>query len=305
METKIHNLSEFLNLLNDYKAQFSKTYRTGGFMFRGMSDISWSLLPGIFRKYPEKQNSKKITSASYSGNIFSINEYEILSHFRKEASGLLTHISPKDDFTWLQYAQHYGVPTRLLDFTANPLVAMYFCCQSESETDGVVWIINTVIFERWTTSELPCNDRHIAYTREAVINSIMREMRGELDRGEVNSEPHEKKNLPIMFIPPYIDQRMSAQSSRFLLWGNNQSALENMIKADNEMQLCPGVRFDVQGDQRFWAKTIIPAGCKHSIMRELDLLNINEKSIFPGLDGIGKYINKYYQNNVDDMLELL
>ena len=305
METKIHNLSEFLNLLNDYKTQFSKTYRTGGFMFRGMSDISWSLLPGIFRKYPEKQNSKKITSASYSGNIFSINEYEILSHFRKEASGLLTHISPKDDFTWLQYAQHYGVPTRLLDFTANPLVAMYFCCQSESETDGVVWIINTVTFESWSTNEIICGNMGPDYTREAIINSIMREMRGEFDWGKVNGEPREKKELPIMFIPPYIDQRMSAQSSRFLLWGNKQVALENMIESDNEMQLCQGVRLDRKDDQRFLAKIAIPSQCKHSIMKELDLLNINDKSIFPGLDGIGKYINKYYQNNVDDIFEYL
>ena len=305
METKIHNLSEFLNLLNDYKAQFSKTYRTGGFMFRGMSDISWSLLPGIFRKYPEKQNSKKITSASYSGNIFSINEYEILSHFRKEASGLLTHISPKDDFTWLQYAQHYGVPTRLLDFTANPLVAMYFCCQSESETDGVVWIINTVTFESWSTNEIICGNMGPDYTREAIINSIMREMRGEFDWRKVNGEPREKKELPIMFIPPYIDQRMSAQSSRFLLWGNKQVALENMIESDNEMQLCQGVRLDRKDDQRFLAKIAIPSQCKHSIMKELDLLNINDKSIFPGLDGIGKYINKYYQNNVDDIFEYL
>ena len=100
METMIHNLSEFLNALNEYKSQFSKMYRTGGFIFRGMSDISWSLLPGIFREYPEKQKSSTIAGASYSRKIYSAYEYEILSHFRKEASGLLTHISPKDDFTW-------------------------------------------------------------------------------------------------------------------------------------------------------------------------------------------------------------
>lgn len=305
METKIHNLSEFLNLFDKYKTQFSKMYRTGGFIFRGMSDISWCLLPGIFREYAENQKSSAVVGSSYSGKIYSAHEYEILSHFRKEASGLLTHISPKDDFTWLQYAQHYGVPTRLLDFTANPLVAMYFCCQSESETNGVIWIINTVAFERWSTHERICRDMGPDYTREAIINSIMREMRGEFDWGDVNGEPRQKKYRPIMFIPPYIDQRMSAQSSRFLLWGNNQSALENMIDADNEMQFCPGVTLNITDDQRFLAKLIIPYKCKHHIMKELDLLNINEKSIFPGLDGIGKYINKHYQNNINDFGEYL
>ena len=306
MGNAVHSLNDFLSILDKYKTQFSQTHRNGSFVFRGMSDMSWKLLPGVLREYTEEQKSSTVVGGSYSGKIYSGYEYEILSHFRKEASGLLPHVSQKDDITWLQYAQHYGVPTRLLDFTANPLVAMYFCCQSESNSDGVIWIINTITFESWSQDEAICSDMGPDYTREAIMNSIMREMRGDFDYGEVNGEPRAKKQRPILFIPPYIDQRMSAQSSRFMLWGNNTSALENMTKEENAILLCPdGNTYRKAYDQRFLAKVVIPSGAKHGIMRELDLLNINEQSIFPGLDGIGRYINKHYKNNPDDIFGFL
>ncbi|MEE0547507.1 MAG: FRG domain-containing protein [Peptococcaceae bacterium] len=302
MDTMIHNLSEFLSVLNKYNTQFSRKHKTGGFIFRGMSNASWPLLPGIYREHQEDEITATVSDASSSKKIYQASEYEILSHFKKEASGLLPHIPMKDDFTWLQYAQHYGVPTRLLDFTANPLVAMYFCCRSGSENDGVIWIINTVSFDYWSTNESVCD---FLRRRGDIINFIMQEVRGEFDYGELVGEPRDNKIRPLMFIPPYIDQRMSAQSSRFLIWGEKQSALEDMIKPDNEMQLDTGMNVDFINDEHFLGKMIVPAECKKGIMKELDLLNINEKSIFPGLDGIGRYLNKYYEDNSDDCYEYL
>ena len=145
MDETVKNLSDFLKILDSYKEQFSQTYRNSGFVFRGMGNASWQLIPGMFREYSEKQICATMPGISYKGRIYSAHEYEILAHFKKEASGLLTHVPQTDDFTWLQYAQHYGVPTRLLDFTSNPLVAMYFCCQSESKGDGAIWIVNTCL----------------------------------------------------------------------------------------------------------------------------------------------------------------
>lgn len=301
MAVQVKCLSDYLRLLNEYRDQFAQTVRSSGFVFRGMSNSAWKLLPGVFREYPEEMKSSTVVGGGYSGRIYSDAELEILTHFKKEACGLLPHISQKDDFTWLQYAQHYGVPTRLLDFSDNPLVAMYFCCQSESETDGIVWIINHLTFNNWTQNEFFCHLMEPGFTREDLIESILRDLRG--DTFEPDDRP--KKQRPVIFIPAYIDQRMSAQSSRFMLWGEKQVPLEEMCTSDNEMVLTDGLRIDSFNDQRFWAKLIVPSDCKHRIMKELDLLNINEKSIFPGLDGIGKYINNYYTNNVDDICEFL
>ena len=252
------------------------------------------------REFEGEKKSELVEGGSISGRIYSPSEIEILSHFKKEASGILTHVPQEDNLAWLQYAQHYGVPTRLLDFTANPLVALYFCCQSESKTDGSFWIVNTANFHRWSRDEDICKDERLKHTRKSIIDHIL------LNMSSVNPSENEEltKDRPVLFIPPYIDQRMSAQSSRFMLWGNDDSALDDMGIENNEMVLCPdGMRIDTINDQRFWSKLIIPYNCKHSLMRELDLLDINEKSIFPGLDGIGKYVNKYHKNNPDDILD--
>ncbi len=300
MSTYIKSVSDLLSLLEKFNYQFSQTHRTDGFIFRGMSDKKWKLLPGVLREFEEEQKSELVEGGAISGNIYISSEIEILSHFKKEASGILNHVPQADNLTWLQYAQHYGVPTRLLDFTANPLVALFFCCQSESKADGSLWIINTANFHRWSSDEDICKDKTLRHTRKSIIDTILLNMSS---AGLAESEEL-TKNRPILFIPPYIDQRMSAQSSRFMLWGNNDSALDNMEIEDNEMVLCPdGMRIDTINDQRFWAKLIVPSNCKHSLVRELDLLNINEKSIFPGLDGIGKYINKYHKSNPDDILD--
>lgn len=288
MDNVIHNISEFLDVLNRYKSEFSTTFHNDSFMFRGMSDVSWKLLPGIFREYP-----KDVVSQKQHSKIYRSNENEILTHFRKEASGFLPNTSQNDDFTWLQYAQHYGVPTRLLDFTANPLVALYFSCQSESKCNSVVWVININNFQRWSQDEDICKSNN---TREIVIDRIMCEMCGDFIHMESSERPPLKER-PLFFLPPYIDQRMSAQASRFMLWGTNRSALEDMIAEENWMKFTPeAISLWIENDQRFLAKIIIPVECKHRIIEELDLLNISSKTVFPGLDGIGRYINKYYQN---------
>lgn len=71
------------------------------------------------------------------------------------------------------------------------------------------------------------------------------------------------------------------------------------------MQLDTGMNIEEENVLRFLGKMIVPAECKKGIIKELDLLNINERSIFPGLDGIGRYLNKYYENNFDDCYEYL
>jgi hypothetical protein len=94
-------------------------------LFRGHADDSWSLLPNIARETPEK-NTVEI-------------EEKMLNEFRRLATTLL----PDPDATQkdlLVLAQHYGMKTRLLDWSSNPLVALWFACQKEENSNGVVYI---------------------------------------------------------------------------------------------------------------------------------------------------------------------
>ena len=291
---EVTSVQKFLDVLELFQYQFQQTLRNDSFIFRGVSNESWELLPSIYRSCTQKSD---IHDATHTGRIYNYNELEILGHFIKEASGFLKHISRDDKFTWLQYAQHFGVPTRLLDFTTNPLIALFFCCKSESEENGAVWIINSFTYANWTHEDFFCSFYGADATRNAIIDSIIKTMDSYSDESSERIE----KNKPIMFVPAYIDQRMSAQSSRFLLWGSNPNPLEQISIENNHMKLSPpGMKLSMIKDKRFLAKLVIPPSCKHEIMKQLDILSINDKTVFPGLDGLGRYINNYYKFNLED-----
>jgi hypothetical protein len=292
MGEPLRSVIELISIIEKYNFQFGKSHRSNDFIFRGMSNESWPLLPGIFRKYSKMQTSK-LQNLTYSEQIYeSNNENEILWHFKKEAAGFLPSISQENDYIWLQYAQHFGAPTRLLDFTSSPLTALYFCCKSESEEDGSIWLINTTAFHHWSCTDAFPESLGSDFTRGDLIATIINGIKDKNCMGI---------NRPIMFVPAFVDQRMSAQASKFLLWGKNEKPLEDMIDKSNKMEFSPdGVKYLNADDQRFLSKIIISGEYKHCILRELDVLGINEKSLFPGLDGIGRYIEKHYKVNADD-----
>ncbi len=92
--------------------------------FRGHSQDTYKLLPSIFRD----ENK-------------SINEQEIYNEFiRRFPNHSSTHKNPIE---WLTLMQHYGLPTRLLDWTSNLLVALYFACEKDFDKDGALFLYST------------------------------------------------------------------------------------------------------------------------------------------------------------------
>lgn len=98
-------------------------------IYRGVSDGKrHKLIPGVGRIVFDK--SRKQGLRSY--------ERSLLRGFRERAYPFLT-LSPRSDWEWLALAQHHGLPTRLLDWTYNPLVALYFAVQSQSDADAAIY----------------------------------------------------------------------------------------------------------------------------------------------------------------------
>lgn len=117
-DISITSVEGFLSKLNVF-AEFD--------FFRGHSSIDYKLIPSIGRFYRDGQDSGLLQF-----------EKDIFEDFERKYS-LFTDVRPRNDMEFLFLAQHYGLPTRLLDWTFNPLIALYFACVSNPDKDGAVY----------------------------------------------------------------------------------------------------------------------------------------------------------------------
>lgn len=115
--------------ISNWKSLHEKleTMRDSGWIFRGVAAPKHYLLPSIGRE------------AVY-GHYKLAQEQRLFEEFKNRAIALIS--DPRfDDWDWLAYAQHIGVPTRLLDWSVNPLVALYFALEADSDSDRVVYAV--------------------------------------------------------------------------------------------------------------------------------------------------------------------
>ena len=102
----------------------------GRWVFRGHSDINYKLVPSVGRGQHTSKSREK-----FERSLFDI--------FPREAHGFFATV-PANEWEWLSLAQHHGLPTRLLDWTHNPLVALYFAVEANTETDGLVFALQAL-----------------------------------------------------------------------------------------------------------------------------------------------------------------
>ena len=110
----------------------------GHWIFRGVPDKSFGLVPSLGRI--DFSNLKGLYDKSVDKKCI-VYEKEILNRFKLRATSE-AHFTPENDYEWMMLAQHYGLPTRLLDWTENPLIALYFTTKPEIDNKGIVKQIN-------------------------------------------------------------------------------------------------------------------------------------------------------------------
>ena len=227
------------------------------FVFRGLGMDSYSLTTGLMR---------------LGGNHREL-EIHLLRNFRKYA----LRTQPRDDseWIWLAMAQHHGLPTRMLDWTYSPFVAMHFATADLEAYDenGVIYCVNYVRLH----DSLPAKLKRILRRERsnAFTSQMLREAAGTL----ASLEKLARKDFVVFFEPPSLDERIVNQFALFSMMSSPIAQLDEWMD---------GVGKDVA------RRIVIPAKLKWEIRDKLDQANITERVLFPGLDGLCEWLKRHY-----------
>lgn len=228
----------------------------------------------LFRGTGQALLDTRTSLARLGGQYWEL-EYHVLRAFRKYATR--EQVPFDDDWNWIALGQHHGLPTRLLDWTYSPYVAMHFATAelSHYDSDGAIIIVNYHEAAR----TLPVRLKSIL--SDAGSHVFTTEM---LRQYASTLKEFDKLNgteaFMLFFEPPSLDERITNQFAVFSLMSNAKLSFNSWL-AD---------------EPTIGRKLILKAGLKWEIRDKLDQANMTERVLFPGLDGLSRWLGRHYVN---------
>jgi len=223
-----------------------------------------------FRGRPLATDDLATSLARLGGDARAI-ERPLLRHFRKYAA---RDAVPVDStWNWLALAQHHALPTRLLDWTYSPYIALHFATARREvfDRDGAVWMVDYVLAHQLAPRALRGQlEREAAnvFTTE-MISAVAADFD---DLGKLDGD------FVVFVEPPSFDERIVNQYALFSLMSRADASLDAWLDAHPEVT----------------RKLVIPAELKWEVRDKLDQANITERVLFPGLDGLSRWLARYY-----------
>ena len=227
--------------------------------------------PLAFRGRNDADEDLRTSLARLGGDPGAL-EGQLLRNFRKYAA---RGAVPADSvWNWLALGQHHGLPTRLLDWTYSPYVALHFATSdlAQIDRDGVVWLVDYARTHEQAPPEL--RRRLDAEGADVFTTEMLAEEAPSLgDLAGLGDGP-----FAAFVEPPSFDERIVNQYALFSLVSDPALALDEWLAVRPHLA----------------RRVVVPAGLKWEVRDKLDQANVTERVLFPGLDGLGAWLARYY-----------
>lgn len=255
----INNINDLIQNLDSLK---------NCYIYRGQANAEWPLQSSLERTISSSWSHENVNKFE----DFSLKQFK--SKFRiydKENS------CPISKLSWLSAMQHYGVPTRLLDFTSSPYVALYFALESYNpylEKDIAIFALNHEEYLTKSLDQIKKNNGDFRYTLDDLS-----EHQDIIFDQFVDLRSH---NIIWITEPEILNVRLDRQAGSFLMSGNRELKIEEALNLDIYKN-CSSIKFVIS----------------HSLYREIFALlrkmNLNSKSLYGDLEGLSRSIRMEMQ----------
>ena len=263
---------EDIHLFIDFVNRFTNLSRLDpekiAFLFRGQSDDTWRLLPKLWRHLPDVEPAAALM-IEYDSILF----FRRRAHLHLDAKCLPT---PDSQFEWLPLMQHYGAPTRMLDWTTSFTVALYFAVADEPlNKPGAVWFFDVHRLIRWM------EQKDYSPHAPSKYSEIMADETSFVKYGTEEARPN--------IWPYYPDsptERMLRQQG-ILTFSERPCCEQTDLIGNCLWELS-------SSDQSCMPlmKMVIPRDAKPKLREYLNKLDISAATLFAGLDGLGRAVSE-------------
>lgn len=244
----------YIRNLNDLLNEIKKIYGSNNSVlwFRGQADIAWELVPSVQRgNFAKDEVEQFMANDFYMRACVSMKERPVQS-----------------DCGWITLMQHYGLPTRLLDWTLSPLIALFFATNSYkeySEQDGCIWILRPSLLNK-----LEGFGEYIYPMDKITVTNML--------KPAFNLSMNKGKGVDkiIACYPVEYNMRVYTQQSAFTVHNTNRK----LININNPDLLM---------------KFVIPAESKQDILYELKICGITLRNVFPDVEHIAQQLKEVFE----------
>jgi hypothetical protein len=234
----VTSIGEIVTALKDYSADVDILW------YRGHAKEDWSLIPTIGRN-----------PSNLAG------ELTVIKVFKQRSRPYLPAV-PISEWEWIFLMQHHRAPTRLLDWSASPLTALYFALfdpmDEYAADDAALWVLDPITLNRHSGHRKSFARDILAFGVDGALEQYLPD--------QVNSRIADLD--PVAAIGPQNSARMAAQSGSFTIMHATATDVRTV------------------GDGSHIWRMIIPAGSKAALRAELTLLGITDEILFPDLDRV-------------------